>query len=520
MTSEEASNNDVLEVEHNDSDEDKTKLVKPSKPLVTELETIVVSTVTETCANTYGLPPGSVINKRFNILEEIGSGGMGTVYKALDKRDVEAANSRFIAIKILKDEHQNNAELLQLLYEETRNTQLLAHENIVQVYDFDRDATLNLTYMTMEFIEGSPLDKILKNEKYANGIEVEKAINLINQIAGALSYAHSRHIIHLDLKPGNIFIAQNDCVKILDFGIAQKLGVSLSSGAVSPETLGLTVTYASLELLAGATPSESDDIYAFACVCYEILTGRHPYQTNSEVAYQKKLTPKKIDSLNKRQWKALAQALQLEKLKRTATIDEFLSEFNQTPSRIHYYILAFLLLVIALVTGYVALQPNINLLLPKMINPSSIPNQNPVTINPTIEKAPAEQTAIESGIMDIWTNQTHYLVGSTLKISFQVSKALYVQVYIINSSGELSLIFPNPYQPDNFLQPNQVYQIPPANAEFTLDINPPKGMDRIVAFASSKPIPVDVIKLDDSGQIIDNQYVRTYIKATAAYYID
>ena len=271
------------------------------------------------------IKPGTILNNRFDILEVIGSGGMGTVYKALDKRDIEAGNSYFIAIKVLNNEFKNSAPLLRALYEETKKTQSLSHQNIVKVYDFDRIS--NLVYMTMEWIEGAPLDKIIRRNSL--GIKLPEAIDIITQMGNALSYAHNKHIIHLDLKPGNIYFDRNKCIKILDFGIAQKINSSLADNDEPCAPMALTPSYASMELLNDQTPGPSDDIYAFACVCYEVLTGKHPYnRERSDIAFKKRLVPKKIKSLNNQQWKALKKALALQKQNRTESIDKFLQEFN------------------------------------------------------------------------------------------------------------------------------------------------------------------------------------------------
>lgn len=518
--------------------------------------------------------PGATLNNRFDILELIGSGGMGTVYKALDRRDIETGNSCFIAIKVLNNEYKKSTQFLNALYEETKNTRLLSHPNIVTVYDFDRDSSL--VYMTMEFIEGIPLNKIIRRNPF--GINLPEAIDIISQIGDALLYAHSKHIIHLDLKPNNIYFDRYKQIKILDFGLAQKLNSSLSDNGEPSTPMGLTPSYASIDLLSGKTPSPSDDIYAYACVCYEVLTGKHPYhRERSDIAFTKQLVPKKIKSLNNHQWKALKKALALEKQNRTESIEKFLLEFNSKKSNIKYILGGALIAVLLAFTYYQfqaklpsstttqqkkkeispfvgqaqpsalekkSLPPgkmsdisktskqilkdgtaasnygSISEIIRKQANKSNATNTRPQETAPTSIPPIKKTIAKEPGKINIRTDKKNYRIGSTLTISFDVDKALYVQIFIVNSIGKVTALFPNRYQQNNLLEPNQIYQIPPKNAEFTLDISAPKGKDRIIAFASSKPFPTNTLAIDKSGKLQKNgQITELYIQSQTTYKI-
>ncbi|NOQ13446.1 MAG: protein kinase [Methyloprofundus sp.] len=544
-------------VKQDDSDQETVLIDSAPPPVHTEPEVITIK-------------PGTTLNNRFDILEVIGSGGMGTVYKALDKRDIEVGNSYFIAIKVLNQECKNSPALLKSLYDETKKTQSLSHPNIVTVYDFDRAS--NIVYMTMEWIEGAPLNQIIKRNPL--GIALPEAIDIITQIGNALSYAHSKHIIHLDLKPNNIYFDRNKHIKILDFGIAQKINSSLADNDEPSAALALTPSYASIELLNDKIPSPSDDIYAFACVCYEILTGKHPYnRERADIALKKHLLPKKIKSLNNQQWKALKKALAPQKKDRTKSIEQFLLEFNAKKSNLKYIILGGLLTLLLPFTYY-HFQDNSNKLVATQqkkkeaisslvnqtkanttvkkpeINPYKksdaststkqtkidVSNTPPTTSYTSIKPAPSstekkpeetvaplssiqETSAKETGKINVWTDKEIYKIGDTLTISFDVDKALYVQIFIINSTGEITALFPNPYQPDKRLNPNQTYQIPPKNAQFTLDISEPKGEDRIIALASSKPFPTSTLVLDKSGEPIKNELTESYIQFQTTYRI-
>ena len=249
--------------------------------------------------------PGSVLKDRFELLEVIGRGGMGTVFKALDRRDIEAGQSSFLAIKVLNNEYKTDPDVLKALHSEARKTQQLAHPNIVTVYDFDRDG--DSVFMTMEFMEGVSLDKVIKTNPH--GLKVHEAHIIIDQMGTALAYAHSQLVIHSDFKPANVFIDRNERVKVLDFGIARLADIARLSGFDAGILGGLTAAYASLEMLQGEPPDPRDDIYALACVVYELLTGKHPYNRESaKQAKNKNLRPERKNPLiknNGKHWKKL-----------------------------------------------------------------------------------------------------------------------------------------------------------------------------------------------------------------------
>ena len=277
-----------------------------------------------------------VIKGRFELVSMLGAGGMGAVYKALDRRKVEASDSDpYVAVKLLNDDFRQHPDAFISLQRESRKSQTLAHPNIVTVYDFDRDR--DTVFMTMEFLEGSPLDELLR--KFPHGIEPEKAAAILQDITNALIYAHSHNIIHSDFKPGNIYVTKNKGAKVFDFGIARAVsGGSAANGAgektiFDAATLGaLTPAYASMEMLTGKEPSESDDVYALGCVAYELFCGKHPFnKTPADEAFRKKLKPKKLKNMTRRQWNSLAGALELSRESRTATVAEFYEGFFGKP---------------------------------------------------------------------------------------------------------------------------------------------------------------------------------------------
>lgn len=302
------------------------------------------------------LVPGDVIKERFVIESVIGKGGMGMVLKALDRRKQEAQDRNpHVALKVLSERLMQHPDSVKILQREARKAQDLAHPNIITVFDFDRDGA-NI-YMTMEMLSGDTLDHVLKRRFLGKGVPFEQAIRWIKGMGAALTYAHQKNIIHSDFKPGNVFVTEENQVKVLDFGIARAgrpggdgEGAKAAGGkgrasaagagetsATAGDTLGdtthfdpgmlgaLTPAYASLEMFAGEDPDPRDDIYALACVAYELLAGRHPYnRTPADQAYEQRLRPTRIKGLTKRQWRVLSRGLALERAKRTPTVAELI----------------------------------------------------------------------------------------------------------------------------------------------------------------------------------------------------
>jgi serine/threonine protein kinase len=291
---------------------------------------------------------GMVLKDHFTLIEELGHGGMGYVFKARDRWAEEAEDKNpFVAIKVLSEEFRRHPDADKALQWEAKRAHTLAHPNVITVYQFDRDGPYS--YMTMEYLQGHPLDALLKSA-YAAGVPLEKAWAIIRQICAALDYGHTKvydnkkGIVHSDLKPGNVFVCDDGCVKLLDFGISRPMpavGKDVLTSQFDPgkRLRALTPAYASLEMWSGDRPAPSDDIYALGCIVYELLTGRHPFLTTNPVtgevlpcsapdALRANMSPKRIDSLNRSQWDALRKTLVFRRAERTASVSEFVHCFE------------------------------------------------------------------------------------------------------------------------------------------------------------------------------------------------
>ncbi|MDP3843216.1 MAG: serine/threonine-protein kinase [Oxalobacteraceae bacterium] len=274
---------------------------------------------------------GDTLNGRFVLEECIGFGGMGTVYKALDLRKLEASDRKpYIAIKVLNVQFRGHPKSLIALQREARKAQTLAHPNIVTVYDFDRDGSV--VYLTMEYLTGKSLSQTLRMPGFT-GMPYAEALRIVNGMGKALAYAHERGFVHCDLKPANVFLTDTGGVKVIDFGIARvfhKSEEDVEATVFDAGSLGgLTPAYASPEMLEHLVPDPRDDIYGLACITYELLTGRHPFdRVSATQARSAGIRPQRPKNLGHRQWRALKAALSFDRETRTPTVTRFLQEMS------------------------------------------------------------------------------------------------------------------------------------------------------------------------------------------------
>lgn len=276
-----------------------------------------------------------ILKGRFVLENVLGAGGMGVVYRARDLLKVEAKDrDPYVAIKVLGEEFKSHPEAFIALQRESRKSQRIAHPNIVNVHDFDRDG--DTVFMTMEYMDGTPLDKMIKQYK-STGLPPDDAWTIIDGISAALAHAHAENIIHSDFKPGNIFVTNKGVAKVFDFGISRAVAIAERTNDNQEDktvfdagTLGaLTPAYASLEMLKGQKPDVRDDVYALGCVAYETLTGEHPYnRIPADEAAKQGLKPKRIQNIKKYQWKAIENAIRLHREDRTESVNKFIHDLS------------------------------------------------------------------------------------------------------------------------------------------------------------------------------------------------
>ena len=233
---------------------------------------------------------GKLLDNRYEILELRGVGGMARVYKARCHR-----LNRMVAIKILREDLAQDTEIRRRFHDESQAVAMLSHPNIVAVYDVSRSSELE--YIVMELIDGITLKQYM--QKKGNKLNWREALHFITQIVKALGHAHSRGIIHRDIKPHNIMVLRDGSVKVADFGIARV--VSCGHSTLTQEALG-SVHYISPEQARGSHIDARSDLYSAGVVLYEMTTGRLPFEGDSPVAVAIQhinaitLSPRELDS--------------------------------------------------------------------------------------------------------------------------------------------------------------------------------------------------------------------------------
>ena len=273
---------------------------------------------------------GKLLDNRYEILERIGIGGMAVVYKGRDHR-----LNRLVAIKILKEELAQDAEFRRRFHDESQAVAMLSHPNIMAVYDVSHSAELD--YIVMELLDGITLKQYM--QKKGGKLAWREALHFITQIMKALSHAHSRGIIHRDIKPHNIMVLRDGSLKVADFGIARL--TSAAQATLTQEALG-SVHYISPEQARGSHIDARSDIYSAGVVLYEMLTGRLPYEGDSPVAVAIQhinsvpLSPRELDpdipeALEAITMKAMASDVNKRYISADAMLAD-LEEFRKNPS--------------------------------------------------------------------------------------------------------------------------------------------------------------------------------------------
>ncbi len=543
-------NSTDTDITHIMSVDDQGELDQNQKPLTGSPPTATADDITIAAVDeshhtdfTTELEIGSVIKDTYELVALLGDGGMGTVFKALNKvwAEVEARDP-YVAIKVLKPELSANKQLIRSLYSDFDRTKTLANcPNIIKVHGFDRDGSH--VYMTMEYLTGQTLGEYLNRQP----MSLTHAWFIIEGIGNALAYAHQNNIVHRDIKPGNIIITDKGAVKVLDFGIASKINENEGDETkFGGHTLGaLTVAYASPEMQRDYLPDARDDIYAFACVIYEILTGKQFYKQKTHKAAA-------IAGLNSRQMDALNKALAFERDQRTTSVNELLDKLRPAAhaSWVKYVTIgagAGLILValswhyshkeeLAKTTAITEL--NVTKAADKIVAPvndaaslTDIEKANKqaaaIKVQEEADRIAAELKAKEEadkkaaelqekedaakaelaarsatssdGLIHLQLSKSQYKQGESFKLSFILAKPSYVRIIDRDAKGELTVLRPNPRQPDKLQPANKEQSFPPK--DIVAPVQGLSGDSTVTLVTSSQPFPKNSQLINADGSI-------------------
>jgi serine/threonine-protein kinase len=207
----------------------------------------------------------TLLNGRYRLVAQQGSGGMAVIYKAQDM-----LLGRIVAVKVLRPSLTADPAFMSRFRNEARSVANLNHPNIVTVHDVGNDGSTQ--YIVMEFVEGQDLKKIIKAE---GGLSIDRTLKLVIQICAGIGFAHRAGLVHADVKPQNILVTRGDMVKVTDFGIAQALSDTQPSERQS--VVWGSPHYFAPEQARGERPTPASDVYSIGIVMFELLTGRLPY---------------------------------------------------------------------------------------------------------------------------------------------------------------------------------------------------------------------------------------------------
>ena len=272
--------------------------------------------------SSFKLSRGQTISGRYEIIEELGSGGMGIVYRGYDKKTDEE-----LTLKLIRPEIASDKKTIERFRNELKLARKIAHRNVGKMYDINEEK--GMSYLTMEYIPGQNLEGLIKQ---TGRLTIGRAISITKQICLGLGEAHRLGVIHRDLKPSNIMIDKNGNAQIMDFGVARSVE---AKGNTAEGSIVGTPAYISPELVEGIKADQRSDVYSLGVLLFEMTTGKTPFQgeTPLRIAIKHKTeSPPDPKSLNNQISENLnnliLKCLEKDRKKRVQSTEEFLSELN------------------------------------------------------------------------------------------------------------------------------------------------------------------------------------------------
>lgn len=269
---------------------------------------------------------GTVLHDRYELKLMLGRGGIATVFKAVDRYRVNLGlEDCYVAVKVVQP-HPSRPGSVAALGREFHNAQLLSHPNVINVYNIDHIG--DTSYYTMELLDGERLSQIMKR---VGVLPRRHALAIIRDIGAAIAHAHSRGVVHADLKPHNVMITQTGQVRVLDFGSGLIRAREPWISELTPEDnyRQATPAYASCEQLEGWSADPRDDIFALACLSYLLLTGRHPFNMQPSLdARAQRMQPRRPPGMRNERWRALRRGLSWSREQRTMAVEDWIRELG------------------------------------------------------------------------------------------------------------------------------------------------------------------------------------------------
>ena len=271
---------------------------------------------------------GDVLRGRYRIKGVLGRGDTGCVFEAVDEYllDLPDVEQR-LAIKV-PHAVADRPELLDELRREFQRMQSLSHPNILRVHEYDRHG--GIAFFTMEYLSGLSLSRVL-SARHQIALQRPHAVAIIRAVGAALAHAHAHGVVHGDLNPENIFITDAGEVRVMDFGGAHEphRASRIRDAASAEQKPAAALRYASCQLLEGGAAGTRDDLYAFACVVYLLLAGRHPFRDQTSLeARMLGMRPTRPAGLTGAQWRAQRMGLAFDRERRPADVEKWLIPFD------------------------------------------------------------------------------------------------------------------------------------------------------------------------------------------------